>query len=94
MKIQKPSSGSIDYIGCYDTTHQHGEVYTAKWAFVHEGKAVVIEVVIVFETAGIENIETLDNAVIYTISGTRVQGDVKSLERGIYIVNGKKVFVK
>ena len=94
VKIQKPSSGSIDYIGCYDTTHQHGEVYTAKWAFVHEGKAVVIEVVIVFETAGIENIETLDNAVIYTISGTRVQGDVKSLERGIYIVNGKKVFVK
>ena len=94
VKIQKPSSGSIDYIGCIDTTHQHGEVYTAKWAFVHEGKAVVIEVVIVFETAGIENIETLDNAVIYTISGTRVQGDVKSLERGIYIVNGKKVFVK
>ena len=94
VKIQKPSSGSIDYIGCIDTTHQHGEVYTAKWAFVHEGKAVVIEVEIIFETAGIDNIEALENAVIYTISGKRVQGDVKSLERGIYIVNGKKVLVK
>ena len=94
VKIQQPSSGSIDYIGCIDTTHQHGEVYTAKWAFVHEGKAVVIEVVIIFETAGIDNIEALENAVIYTISGKRVQGDVKSLERGIYIVNGKKVLVK
>ena len=94
VKIQQPSSGSIDYIGCIDTTHEHGEVYTAKWAFVHEGKAVVIEVVIIFETAGIENIEAIQNAVIYTISGKRVQGDVDSLERGIYIVNGKKVFVK
>ena len=94
VKIQKPSSGSIDYIGCIDTTHQHGEVYTAKWAFVHEGKAVVIEVVINFVAAGIENIEAIQNAVIYTISGKRVQGDVDSLERGIYIVNGKKVFVK
>ena len=43
---------------------------------------------------GIENINVLENAVIYTISGKRVQGDVDSLERGIYIVNGKKVFVK
>ena len=94
VKIQKPSSGSIDYIGCFDTTHAAGEVYTAKWAFVHEGKAVVIEVVINFVAAGIENIEAIQNAVIYTISGKRVQGDVDSLERGIYIVNGKKVFVK
>jgi hypothetical protein len=94
VKIQQPSSGSIDYIGCIDTTHQHGEVYTAKWAFVHEGKAVVIEVVIIFETAGIDNIEALENAVIYTITGKRVQGNVKSLESGIYIVNGKKVLVK
>lgn len=95
VKIQQPSTGSIDYIGCYDTTHEDGEVYTAKWAFVHDGKAVVIEVVITFILEdGIENIESLENAVIYTISGTRVQGDVKSLERGIYIVNGRKMFVK
>ena len=95
VKINDPASGMIDYIGCYDATHEAGEVYTAKWAFVHEGKAVVIEVVITFIPAqGIDNIETTDDAVIYTITGKRVQGDVKSLERGIYIVNGRKVLVK
>lgn len=94
VKIQDPASGIIDYIGCYDTTHAHGEVYTAKWAFVYEGKAVVIEVVIIFETDGIENIEAAEDAVIYTITGKRVQGNVKSLESGIYIVNGRKVLVK
>lgn len=94
VKIQDPASGIIDYIGCYDTTHAYGEVYTAKWAFVYEGKAVVIEVVIIFETAGIENIEAAEDAVIYTITGKRVQGDVKSLEKGIYIINGVKTLVK
>ena len=45
-------------------------------------------------TNGIENVEADADAVIYDLSGKRVQGNVKSLERGIYIVNGKKVFVK
>ncbi|MBQ3237458.1 MAG: DUF5013 domain-containing protein [Bacteroidaceae bacterium] len=95
VKIQDPASGIIDYIGCYDATHEAGEVYTAKWAFVHEGKAVVIEVVITFDIPfGIDNIETTEDAVIYTITGKRVQGNVKSLESGIYIVNGRKVLVK
>ncbi len=43
---------------------------------------------------GIEAIEAVENAVIYTITGKAVQGDVKTLERGIYIINGKKVLVK
>lgn len=43
---------------------------------------------------GIANIEAADDAVIYTITGKRIQGNVKSLERGTYIVNGKKVLVK
>lgn len=95
VKINDPASGTIDYIGCYDATFEVGEVYTAKWAFVHEGKAVVIEVVITFDIPfGIDNIETTEDAVIYTITGKRVQGNVKSLESGIYIVNGRKVLVK
>ena len=95
VKIQDPASGSIDYIGCIDTKYVVGDVYTAKWAFVHEGKAVVIEVVITFiPEDGISNIETTEDAVIYTITGKRVQGNVKSLESGIYIVNGRKVLVK
>lgn len=31
---------------------------------------------------------------IYTITGVRVQGDLKSLSRGLYIINGKKVVIK
>jgi len=31
---------------------------------------------------------------IYTITGVRVQGSVKSLPRGLYIINGKKVVIK
>ena len=31
---------------------------------------------------------------IYTLTGVRVQGDVKSLPRGLYIINGKKVVIK
>ena len=40
---------------------------------------------------GIENIEAIENNVIYTITGKRVEG---MLEKGIYIVNGRKVLVK
>ena len=41
-------------------------------------------------TNGIENIEAAAEAVIYDLSGRRVE----KMTRGIYIVNGKKVFVK
>ena len=40
---------------------------------------------------GIDNIEAIENNAIYTITGKRVQG---ILEKGLYIVNGKKVLVK
>ena len=44
--------------------------------------------------SGIENtiidVNTTANA-IYTLDGRRVYGDVKSLGRGVYIINGKKV---
>lgn len=98
VKINAPASGSIDYIGCYDETHQVGEVYTAKWAFVHEGKAVVIEVVISFvDGSGIENLATDKAVTVYTVGGRAIQttvSGVNALEKGIYIVNGKKVYVK
>lgn len=59
--------------------------------FEFESAAVELTYTIV---NGIANIEAADDAVIYTITGKRIQGNVKSLERGIYIVNGKKVLVK
>jgi uncharacterized protein YjdB len=39
---------------------------------------------------GIESTEAAENAVIYDILGRRVT----TMEKGIYIVNGKKVYVK
>jgi hypothetical protein len=43
--------------------------------------------------------DVVENATVYTLQGVRVKGvrtmdDVKSLAPGLYIVNGKKVFVK
>ena len=44
------------------------------------------------ETTGINNVEaTAENADVYTISGVKVE---KAAQKGIYIVNGKKVVVK
>ncbi|MCR5131917.1 MAG: hypothetical protein K6C10_10725, partial [Prevotella sp.] len=48
VKINDPASGLIDYIGCIDDTHVAGETYTAKWAFVANNQAAVIDVVITF----------------------------------------------
>ena len=31
---------------------------------------------------------------IYTLTGVRIQGDIKSLPRGLYIINGKKIAIK
>ena len=98
VKIKDPASGIIDYIGCFDDTHVAGEVYTAKWGFVnpYTDKAVVIDVVINFvSTVGINGVNAadLENADIYTISGVKIQKGAK-LQKGIYIVNGKKMSVK
>jgi hypothetical protein len=54
-------------------------------------------------TSGIEDAifrgDAVESATVYTLQGVRVKGvrtmdDVKSLASGLYIVNGKKVFVK
>ena len=47
------------------------------------------------EVTGIEAVEAAnENAVIYTISGVRVNAEKGNLPKGLYIVNGKKVLVK
>ncbi len=51
VKLNDPTSGTFDYIGAIDETIVAGTTYTAKWAIVADGKAVVLEVVIKFVTA-------------------------------------------
>ena len=55
----------------------------------------------ILKGATVTGIENLINAqvvneddAIYTLSGVRVKGDLKSLPKGLYIVGGKKVYVK
>ena len=43
---------------------------------------------------GVEKLEVNKKATIYTITGKLIQGNVKNLEKGLYIVNGKKMIVK
>jgi len=99
VKINDPASGLVDFIGQMPgSTYTAGQTYTAKWAFVHEGKAVVIEVVITFvDGSGIENLATDKAVTVYTVGGRAIQttvSGVNALEKGIYIVNGKEVYVK
>ena len=102
VKISDPASGIIDYIGCFDDTHKAGETYTAKWAFVYDDKAVVVDVVITFAEAAVPDaisgiISAKAPADIYNVNGVMVRKaatGVEGLTKGIYIINGKKVFVK
>lgn len=43
---------------------------------------------------GVEKLEVNKKATIYTITGKLIQGNVKNLEKGLYIVNGEKMIVK
>jgi hypothetical protein len=101
VKISDPASGNIDYISCHpNTTMEAGTVYHAKWAFIKDANAVVIDVVINFLSAeeyaaavGIDAINGADKlqGQAYDLQGRRVQTLTKG---GIYIVNGKKVIVR
>ena len=47
--------------------------------------------------SSIASLPASDNLVadsIYTLSGVRLSGNVNSLPKGVYVVNGKKVIVK
>ena len=47
------------------------------------------------DTTGITAVESTNaNAPVYTLSGVRVNGSLNNLPAGIYIVGGKKVYVK
>ena len=65
----------------------------SKHAVVLNGEIVKSEVVITRGSDGI-NTPTIDTATkqgIYTLSGVKLNGEMKDLPKGVYIVNGKKV---
>ena len=68
----------------------------AKHAVVLNGEVVTSKIVITRDPAGI-NTPTIDTATkqgIYTLSGVKLNGEMKDLPKGVYIVNGKKVVKK
>lgn len=97
LKLNDPASGIFDYSGAHDANFQIGDTFTAKWGVVYNDKAVVLEVNITFVDSavltGIHGISTLKGKEIFTINGVKVN-DAERLQKGIYIVNGKKVVVK
>ena len=65
----------------------------SKHAVVLNGEKVTSKIVITRDPAGI-NTPTIDTATkqgIYTLSGVKLDGEMKNLPKGVYIVNGKKV---
>lgn len=94
VKINDPASGTIDYLGAIDDTYQAGATYTAKWGFVNaQNKAVVLNINITFnDPDGITNVEgnKQQNAPVYNLAGQRMQ----KVQKGLYIVNGKKFMAK
>ncbi len=104
VKINDPASGIIDYIGCYDNAWNEGDSFVAKWAFVYEGKAVVIEVVIDFNTEMATGINGISAGDVVKTQYIGINGAVLNAPaKGVNIVkqtlkNGKvvtsKVYVK
>ena len=97
LKLNDPASGTFDYSGAHDSNFNVGDTFTAKWGVVYNEKAVVLEVNITFVDeavlTGINGVSTVKVNDIFTINGMKVN-DAERLQKGIYIVNGKKVVVK
>lgn len=98
LKLNDPASGIFDYSGAHDINFKVGDTYVAKWGIVYNDKAVVLEVDITFVDSsvltGINTIASdLENAEIYNLNGVKVN-QADRLQKGVYIINGKKVVVK
>jgi hypothetical protein len=66
---------------------------TGSNGIIANGGFIVDAILSVGEATGIDAIETTESAPIYTIDGRRVN-QARGLSKGVYIVGGKKVYVK
>jgi hypothetical protein len=94
-KIQDPASATIDYLGTHDANFKENDTYTAKWGFVANEKAVVLNINITFKSAAfMTRINSLNSesqqGTIYNMNGQKVN----KAQKGLFIINGKKVLVK
>ena len=86
----------FETIGCEITQPTGATFDSSKHGVVLNGELVKSKVVIKKNSTAIEA-PTADTAAkqgIYTIGGVKLNGEVKDLPKGIYIVNGKKVVKK
>ena len=86
----------ITLADCAITQPAGAVVDNSQGAVVLNGEKVTSEVVITRGSDGI-NTPTIDTATkqgIYTLSGVKLNGEMKDLPKGVYIVNGKKVVKK
>ena len=87
---------SLTLEGCNITQPSGATFDAAKHYVALDGKMVTSPVVITSST-GINSTSsdaTTTAKATYTLSGTRMSGELKDLPKGIYIVNGKKVVKK
>ncbi|UKK56283.1 hypothetical protein [Prevotella communis] len=94
-KIQDPASGTIDYLGTHDANFMENDTYTAKWGFVANEKAVVLNINITFKSAAfMTRINSMKSdsqqGTIYNLNGQKVN----KAQKGLNIINGKKIVIK
>ena len=63
VKIQDPASGIIDYLGAHDGNFVAGDTYKARFAFVADGKAAIVDVDITFVKPAAVEIEISENVI-------------------------------
>ena len=95
VKLSDPTTGTFDFLGAYDTTYAEGDTFVARWAIVSnaDNKAVVLRVTVNFAApTAIDALEAGKAGAegIYNIAGQKLN----ALQKGLNIVDGKKVYVK
>lgn len=94
VKLNYPASGEFDYTGAISDDFNIGDTFLAQWAIVANEKAVLLKVNVVFDDpAGINDITVDEKASkVYNLNGMLLKNGAQ--QKGIYIVNGKKVVIK
>ena len=89
--ILNQSVGNGSWAANADITHTYETRFD--WVRVYQKEGMINTDGLVNDISVVEQ-EASANDVIYTLQGVRVNGPVENLPKGLYIVGGKKVYVK